>query len=48
MLTARAEDFDKILGLALGAQDSLTSLFIPRERAARVKGHFAAQRVRLF
>jgi DNA-binding response OmpR family regulator len=37
MLTARDEDFDKILGLELGADDYMTKPFNPREMVARVK-----------
>lgn len=37
MLTARDEDFDKILGLELGADDYLTKPFNPRELVARIK-----------
>lgn len=37
MLTARGEEFDKVLGLELGADDYLTKPFSPRELVARVR-----------
>ncbi|PID24990.1 response regulator transcription factor [Sporosarcina sp. P7] len=37
MLTAKGDEFDKVLGLELGADDYLTKPFSPREVLARVK-----------
>lgn len=37
MLTAKDDEFDKILGLELGADDYLTKPFSPKEVVARVK-----------
>ncbi|NLA11209.1 MAG: response regulator transcription factor [Firmicutes bacterium] len=37
MLTAKGEDFDKVLGLELGADDYMTKPFNPRELVARMK-----------
>jgi len=37
MLTARAEEADRIVGLELGADDYVTKPFSPRELAARVR-----------
>jgi DNA-binding response OmpR family regulator len=37
MLTARAEEVDRIVGLSVGADDYLTKPFSPRELVARIK-----------
>ena len=37
MLTAKGEEFDKLLGLELGADDYITKPFSPREVLARIK-----------
>jgi DNA-binding response OmpR family regulator len=37
MLTARAEEVDKLVGLAVGADDYVTKPFSPREVVARIK-----------
>lgn len=37
MLTAKDDEFDKVLGLELGADDYMTKPFSPREMMARVK-----------
>lgn len=37
MLTSRSEEFDKVLGLELGADDYVTKPFSPRELVARTK-----------
>ena len=40
MLTAKSEEFDKVLGLELGADDYITKPFSVRELAARIKAIF--------
>jgi len=40
MLTAKGEEFDKVLGLELGADDYITKPFSVRELAARIKAIF--------
>ena len=37
MLTARADDVDRIIGLELGADDYLAKPFVPRELLARIR-----------
>jgi two-component system, OmpR family, alkaline phosphatase synthesis response regulator PhoP len=37
MLTARADEVDKVLGLSVGADDYVTKPFSPRELSARIK-----------
>lgn len=44
MLTAKAEETDKIVGLSVGADDYLTKPFSPRELVARVRA--ALRRIR--
>lgn len=44
MLTARAEEVDKLIGLSVGADDYLTKPFSPRELVARIKAVLRRQR----
>ena len=37
MLTAKDDEFDRVLGLELGADDYMTKPFSPREVVARLK-----------
>ena len=41
MVSAKKDDFDKIRGLGLGADDYITKPFSPSELVARVKAHLA-------
>lgn len=47
MLTARAEEIDRVVGLTVGADDYLTKPFSPRELVARVKARLRRPRVSL-
>lgn len=47
MLTAKAEEFDKVLGLSVGADDYVTKPFSPRELVARVKAILRRQSMNL-
>lgn len=44
MLTARAEEVDKLIGLSVGADDYMTKPFSPRELTARVKARLRRPR----
>jgi len=45
MLTARAEEIDRIIGLAVGADDYLVKPFSPRELVARIRALLRRPRV---
>ena len=45
MLTARAEEIDRIIGLEIGADDYITKPFSMRELIARVKAHLRHERL---
>lgn len=45
MLTARDDEFDRVLGLELGADDYITKPFSMRELMARVKAHLRRERL---
>lgn len=47
MLTARAEEVDRIVGLTVGADDYLTKPFSPRELVARVRAMLRRPRARV-
>jgi DNA-binding response OmpR family regulator len=44
ILSAREEDYDKVLGLGLGADDYITKPFSPNELIARIKSHLRRQK----
>ena len=46
MLTAKDDEFDKVLGLELGADDYMTKPFSPREVVARVKAILRRTQIR--
>ena len=45
LLTSRAEETDRIIGLSIGADDYVTKPFSPREPAARVNAVLRRDRV---
>lgn len=44
-LTAKDEDFDKIIGLTVGGDDYITKPFNPLEIVARVRAHLRRQKI---
>ena len=46
MLTAKDDEFDKVLGLELGADDYMTKPFSPREVVARIKAILRRSQIR--
>lgn len=44
-LSAKDEEFDKVMGLTLGADDYISKPFRPRELVARVKAHLRRSRL---
>jgi two-component system response regulator ResD len=47
MLSAKGEEFDRVLGLELGADDYVTKPFSPRELVARIKAIFRRMQPRV-
>ena len=47
MLSAKDSEFDKAIGLEIGADDYVTKPFSNRELLARIKAHLASYRKRL-
>lgn len=45
ILSAREEDYDKVLGLGLGADDYMTKPFSPSELMARIKSHLRRRKL---
>jgi two-component system alkaline phosphatase synthesis response regulator PhoP len=45
MLTAKADEFDTVLGLEMGADDYIKKPFSPRELTARIKARLRAVRI---
>jgi DNA-binding response OmpR family regulator len=45
MLTAKADELDKVLGLEMGADDYVTKPFSPRELVARIKAILRREKI---